>query len=99
MAARLAAWRRVTQQGVILYVMDCHAACPDGPQNLPRSVADLLLNVHKKRRATSMDQISKKTPNPKCRLFLKIDLYLAAGVYLSEAPIPPPPPVTHCMNT
>jgi hypothetical protein len=39
-----------------------------------------------------MDQIS--TPNPKCRLFLKIDQYryLAAGVYLSEVPDPPPPP-------
>jgi hypothetical protein len=35
-----------------------------------------------------MDQMTKKTPNPKCRLFLKIDLGrgLAAGVYLSEAP-------------
>jgi hypothetical protein len=35
-----------------------------------------------------MDQIFIKTPNPKCRLFLKIDQYryLAAGVYLSEAP-------------
>ncbi len=35
-----------------------------------------------------MDQITIKTPNPKCRLFLKIDLKrdLAAGVYLSEAP-------------
>jgi hypothetical protein len=32
-----------------------------------------------------------KTPNPKCRLFLKIyqSRYLAAGVYLSEAPSPP----------
>ncbi len=49
MAARLAAWRRVTQQGVILYVMDGHAACPDVPHHLPRSVAGLLLNVHKKR--------------------------------------------------
>jgi hypothetical protein len=43
-----------------------------------------------------MDQISIKTPNPKCRLFLKIDQerYLAAGVYLSEAlaPISSPPP-------
>ena len=41
-----------------------------------------------------MDQISLKTPNPKCRLFLKIDQerYLAAGVYLSEAPDPLPPP-------
>ncbi len=39
-----------------------------------------------------MDQISKKTPNPKCRLFKKIDLlwYLAAGVYLSDAPYPLP---------
>ena len=42
----------------------------------------------------SMDQISKKIPNPKCRLFLKIDQkrYLAAGAYLSEAPGPRPPP-------
>jgi hypothetical protein len=50
-----------------------------------------------------MDQISMKKQNPKCRLFLKIDLYrdLAAGVYLSEAPDPLPllPPVTQCMNT
>jgi hypothetical protein len=40
----------------------------------------------------TMDQISLKTPNPKCRLFLKIhqERYLAAGVYLSEAPDPPP---------
>jgi hypothetical protein len=39
-----------------------------------------------------MDQISIKTPNPKCQLFLKIDQqrYLAAGVYLSEAPYPLP---------
>jgi hypothetical protein len=31
-----------------------------------------------------MDQISLKTPNPNCRLFLKIDQYryLAAGIYL-----------------
>ncbi len=37
-----------------------------------------------------MEQISIKTPNPKCRIFLKIDLYryLAAGVYLSEPSIP-----------
>jgi hypothetical protein len=37
--------------------------------------------------APLMDQITKKTPNPKCRLFFKIDLQrdLAAGVYLSEA--------------
>jgi hypothetical protein len=35
---RLAGWRRVTQQGVILYVMD-DATCPGGPH--------LLLNVHK----------------------------------------------------
>jgi hypothetical protein len=36
----------------------------------------------------AMDQISKKTPNPKCRLFLKIDQYryLAAGFYLSLCP-------------
>jgi hypothetical protein len=35
-----------------------------------------------------MDQMTIKTPNPKFRLFLKIDLErdLAAGVYLSEAP-------------
>jgi hypothetical protein len=43
------------------------------------------------------DQISIKTPNLKCRLFL--NRYLAAGVYLSEAPIPFPPSVTHCINT
>jgi hypothetical protein len=48
MAARLAGWRRVTMQGVILYVMDGHAACPDGPHHLAASVANLLLNVHKK---------------------------------------------------
>jgi hypothetical protein len=38
-----------------------------------------------------MDQITLKTPNPKVRLFLKIDLYrdLAAGVNLSEASSPP----------
>ena len=38
-----------------------------------------------------MDQISIKTPNPKCRLFLKIDQKrcLAAGVNMSEAPSPP----------
>ena len=43
-----------------------------------------------------MDQISIKAPNPKCRLFLKIDQkrYLAAGGYLSEAPDPLPPPYT-----
>jgi hypothetical protein len=37
-----------------------------------------------------MDQITIKKPNPKGRLFLKIDLErdLAAGVYLSEAPSP-----------
>jgi hypothetical protein len=37
-----------------------------------------------------MDQICIKTPNPKCRLFLKMyqQRYLAAGVYLSEAPSP-----------
>jgi hypothetical protein len=38
-----------------------------------------------------MDQLTIKTPNPKGRLFLKIDLLwdLAAGVYPSEAPSPP----------
>jgi hypothetical protein len=38
--------------------------------------------------AGSVDQVSIKTPHPNCRLFLKIDQlrYLAAGVYLSEAP-------------
>jgi hypothetical protein len=41
-----------------------------------------------------MDQISIKTPNPECLLFLKIDQerFLAAGVYLSEAPDPRPTP-------
>jgi hypothetical protein len=33
-----------------------------------------------------MDKISRKTLNPKYRLFLKI---VGAGVYLSEAPSPP----------
>jgi hypothetical protein len=55
------------------------------------------LNVEEAGRRTSqncrqnMDQISIKTPNPKGRLFFKIDLLrdLAAGVYLSEAPSPP----------
>jgi hypothetical protein len=46
----------------------------------------------------SMENIPIKTPNPKCRLFLQIDQYryLAAGVYLSEAPdlLPPPPRYT-----
>jgi hypothetical protein len=39
-----------------------------------------------------MDQISIKTPNSKCRLFLKIDQsrYLAAGFYLPEATDPLP---------
>ncbi len=38
-----------------------------------------------------MDQIALKTPNPKCWLFLKIDMqrYLVPCVYLSEAPSPP----------
>jgi hypothetical protein len=44
----------------------------------------------------NMDQTAIKTPNLKGRLFIKIDL--TAGVYMSEAPDPPPPP-THCMNT
>ena len=36
-----------------------------------------------------MDQIPIKTPDPKGRLFLKIELLrdLAAGAYLSEAPL------------
>ncbi len=39
-----------------------------------------------------MDQISIKSPNFQCCLFLKIDQsrYLVAGVYLSETPTPPP---------
>ncbi len=37
----------------------------------------------------SMDQISIKTPNPKCRLFLKLNSIKATAVYLSEAPSPP----------
>jgi hypothetical protein len=41
----------------------------------------------------SMDQISITTPNPKCRLFFKIDQYLAASVYLSE--VHDPPPLSH----
>ncbi len=47
-----------------------------------------------RRSSVAKEQISLKTPNPKCRLFLKIDQqrYLAAGVYLSEAPDPLPPP-------
>ncbi len=38
-----------------------------------------------------MDLLSVKTPNPKGRLFLKIEPKrdLAGGVYLSEAPSPP----------
>jgi hypothetical protein len=38
-----------------------------------------------------MDQITIKTPNPKGRLFFKIDLEwdLAAGVYLYETPFSP----------
>jgi hypothetical protein len=50
-----------------------------------------------------MDHIYIKTPNLECRLFLKMyqQMYMAAGVYLSKAPdhLPPPTPVTHCMNT
>jgi hypothetical protein len=34
MAARLAGWRRVSQQGVILFLM---AACPDGQHQLCQS--------------------------------------------------------------
>jgi hypothetical protein len=40
-----------------------------------------------------MDQLSMKILDPKCRLFLKFfEQYLAAGVYLSKAPFPIPPP-------
>jgi hypothetical protein len=39
-AALLAGWRRVTQKGVILYVMDC-----TWPHHLPQSCADILLNA------------------------------------------------------
>jgi hypothetical protein len=46
-------------------------------------------------RPLCMVQISIKTPNPKFPLFLKICQYLAAGVYLSEAPDPLPPPPLH----
>ncbi len=37
-----------------------------------------------------MDKITRKTPNPKGRLFLKIDLErdLAAGIFQSEASSP-----------
>jgi hypothetical protein len=44
----------------------------------------------------AMDQIAIKTPNPKMSAFLKIgqQRYLAAGVYLSEAPYPLPPRYT-----
>ncbi len=49
-----------------------------------------------------MDQISLKTSNPKCRLFLKLT---SKGTWRQvficlRPPIPshPPPPVTHCMN-
>ncbi len=36
------------------------------------------------------EEMRTRGPNPKCRLFLQIDqqTYLAAGDYLSEAPIP-----------
>jgi hypothetical protein len=37
--ARLAGWRRVTQQGVILWWWTAHATYPDGPYRLPRSEA------------------------------------------------------------
>ena len=56
--------------------------------------------IDSNRKVFIMHQISKKTTNPKCRLFSKIELkrYMAAGVYLFEAHGPPPPPVTNCMN-
>ncbi len=46
-AARLAGWRRVTQQGVILYMKDGPCRLPGRPHHLPRTGAVLLLNVHK----------------------------------------------------
>ncbi len=40
-----------------------------------------------------MDQISKKTPNPKCRLFLKLTSKLTWGqVFMCLWPLPHPPP-------
>ncbi len=59
----------------------------------------LISGVH----CTVMDQISKKTPNLICRLFLKLTSKgtVLGGRCLSvEAPDPvSPPPVTYCMNT
>ncbi len=46
-AVRLAGWKKMIQQGVILYVMKVYAACPNGPHQWPRSGVDLLLNIHK----------------------------------------------------
>ncbi len=48
--------------------------------------------IDRNKKVFFMDQISKKTLNPKGRLFLKIDLlrYMAAGVYLFEAHGAPP---------
>ncbi len=53
----------------------------------------------------SMDQISIKTPNPKCRLFLKKltskgtwRQVLSVCICSPHNPIPSPTPVKHCMN-
>ncbi len=48
-----------------------------------------------------MDQIAIKTPNPKCRLFLK---FTSKGTWWQvliclRPRSPPSPPVTHCVNT
>ncbi len=70
--------------------------CPQGCCSLDDAVLQYFL---------PMDHIPIKTPNPNCRLFLKIYLSKdpATGVYQSEAPSPPMtpsrPPVIHCMNT
>ncbi len=50
----------------------------------PTQEADCLILVLYE---THMDQKTIKRPKPKSRLFLKIDRDLAAGVYLSEAPL------------
>ncbi len=46
------------------------------------------LQIYNSETVLRKDQISKKTPTPKCRLFLKIDQkrYLVAGEYLPEGP-------------
>ncbi len=48
----------------------------------------------------TMDQISVKTPNPKCQLFFKRYLVKVLGSRcLSVWGLWSPPPLTHCMNT